>query len=48
VLTGGRDRGGVALVAAAALRRWAIVKAGIASSRDPDQTVGPQRVRRGS
>jgi hypothetical protein len=49
---GGRSRaaavaGGVALVAGAALQRWAIFKAGIASSRDPDQTVAPQRERRG-
>jgi hypothetical protein len=39
--------GGAALVAGAALQRWAIFKAGIASSRDPDQTVVPQRERRG-
>jgi hypothetical protein len=39
--------GGAALVAGAALQRWAIFKAGIASSRDPDQTVAPQRERRG-
>ncbi|HEV7885009.1 MAG TPA: NrfD/PsrC family molybdoenzyme membrane anchor subunit [Solirubrobacteraceae bacterium] len=38
--------GGTALVAGAALQRWAIFKAGIASSRDPDQTVAPQRARR--
>jgi hypothetical protein len=49
---GGRSRaaavaGGAALVAGAALQRWAIFKAGIASSRDPDQTVAPQRERRG-
>jgi polysulfide reductase-like protein len=48
---GGRSRpaavaGGAALVAGAALQRWAIFKAGIASSRDPDQTVAPQRERR--
>jgi hypothetical protein len=48
---GGRSRaaavgGGTALVAGAALQRWAIFKAGIASSRDPEQTVGPQRARR--
>ena len=48
---GGRSRtaavaGGAALVAGAALTRWAIFKAGIASSRDPDQTVAPQRERR--
>jgi hypothetical protein len=48
---GGRSRaaaagGGAALVAGAALQRWAIFKAGIASSRDPEQTVGPQRARR--
>jgi hypothetical protein len=49
---GGRSRpvavaGGAALVAGSALQRWAIFKAGIASSRDPDQTVAPQRERRG-
>jgi hypothetical protein len=38
--------GGAALLAGAALQRWAIFKAGIASSRDPDQTVAPQRERR--
>jgi hypothetical protein len=48
---GGRSRaaavaGGAALAAGAALTRWAIFKAGIASSRDPDQTVAPQRERR--
>ena len=48
---GGRSRvaavgGGAALVAGAALQRWAIFKAGIASARDPEQTVGPQRARR--
>jgi hypothetical protein len=48
---GGRCRapavaGGAALVAGAALQRWAIFKAGIASSRDPEQTVAPQRERR--
>jgi hypothetical protein len=48
---GGRSRaaavaGGAALVAGSALQRWAIFKAGIASSRDPEQTVAPQRARR--
>jgi hypothetical protein len=38
--------GGAALVAGSALQRWAIFKAGIASSQDPDQTVAPQRARR--
>jgi hypothetical protein len=33
-------------VAGSALQRWAIFKAGIASSQDPDQTVAPQRARR--
>jgi hypothetical protein len=47
---GGRSRaaavgGGAALVAAAALQRWAIFRAGIASARDPEQTVAPQRAR---
>lgn len=48
---GGRSRaaavgGGAALVAGAASQRWAVFKAGIASSRDPEQTVAPQRARR--
>jgi hypothetical protein len=48
---GGRSRvaavaAGAALVAGSALQRWAVFKAGIASSRDPDQTVVPQRARR--
>jgi hypothetical protein len=47
---GGRSRaaavaGGAALMAGSALQRWAIFKAGIASARDPDQTVAPQRER---
>jgi hypothetical protein len=37
---------GAALVAGSALQRWAIFKAGIASSQDPEQTVAPQRARR--
>jgi DMSO reductase anchor subunit len=47
---GGRSRtaavaGGAALLAGSACQRWAIFKAGIASARDPDQTVVPQRAR---
>jgi hypothetical protein len=47
---GGRSRaaaiaGGGALAAASALTRLAIFKAGVASARDPQQTVGPQRAR---
>ncbi len=38
--------GGGALAAGAALTRWSIFKAGVASSRDPEQTVAPQRARR--
>jgi hypothetical protein len=50
---GGRSRAaavaaGAALVAGSALQRWAVFEAGIASSRDPDQTVVPQRARRGA
>jgi DMSO reductase anchor subunit len=48
---GGRSRaaavaGGAVLLAGSACQRWAIFKAGIASSRDPDQTVVPQRARK--
>ncbi len=50
---GGRSRAaaigaGAALVAGSALQRWAVFKAGIASSRDPAQTVAPQRARSGA
>ena len=50
-LAGRRSRaasiaGGVAILAGAALERWAIYKAGFRSSRDPKYTVMPQRERR--
>ncbi len=37
--------GGALLLAGAALQRWAVFKAGIASAEDPRYTVGPQRAR---
>jgi hypothetical protein len=47
---GGRRRlaaagGGTLLLAGAALQRWAVFKAGVASAEDPRYTVGPQRAR---
>jgi hypothetical protein len=38
--------GAVALLAGAALERWAIFRAGIDSAADPAATIGPQRARR--
>jgi formate-dependent nitrite reductase membrane component NrfD len=38
--------GAVALLAGAALERWAIVRAGTDSAADPTATIGPQRARR--
>jgi hypothetical protein len=52
--TGGRSSrgraiqsfGAVALLAGAALERWAIFRAGIDSAADPAATIAPQRARR--
>jgi hypothetical protein len=41
----GAAGGGALLLAGAALQRWAVFKAGIASAEDPRYTVGPQRAR---
>jgi hypothetical protein len=37
--------GGALLLAGAALERWAVFRAGVASAEDPRYTVGPQRAR---